>query len=207
MGLAAERALAWDGAIFLVGDQPLIRRQTLLRMRGAFAQDPKRIVRAACDGVAGNSVLFPRDPATALCRLPPGQGGSSVAQRHSARWVLVEADAAELTDIDTPQDLDRLKGANRMFTPKMPPFEDAVCVATVYNAIDGPMIQDLLEGAGIPSLMRPKYGLDPLPVLAGSSVLGQEIYVDAAQAEEARQVIAAFTGGSFQPADGEESPQ
>ena len=92
-----------------------------------------------------------------------------------------------------------------MFTKKMPPFEDAVCVATVYNAIDGPMIQDLLRGADIPSLMRPKYGLDPLPVLAGSSVLGQEIYVDAAQAEEARQVIAAFTGGGYQQA--EERPQ
>ena len=85
-----------------------------------------------------------------------------------------------------------------MFTPKKPPFEDATLVATVYNAIDGPMIQDILEGAGIPSLMRPRYGLDALPILAGSSVLGQEIYVDASQAQEARQVIDAFTGGHYQ---------
>ncbi|MEG0145215.1 MAG: DUF2007 domain-containing protein [Clostridia bacterium] len=86
-----------------------------------------------------------------------------------------------------------------MFTPKELPMEGTVLVATVFNHVDSEMIRGLLTGAEIPSLIRPKYGMDPLPVLAGSSMLGEEIYVDEGQAEEARALIDAFTKGDYVP--------
>lgn len=207
--LGARRALDWDGAIFLVGDQPLIQRETLMRMREAFAQNPSLIVRAAHAGRPGNPALFPRDLLEELCRLPQGKGGSFVAARYPDRQYLIEVDPIQLMDADTPKDMEVLRGLlterkeNTMFTHKNPPMPDTVCVATVFNAIQSTMLRDILENAGIPSLIRPKYGLDPLPVLAGSSMLGEEIYVDASQAEEARQLLAAFTDGSYK----EEEPQ
>ncbi len=85
-----------------------------------------------------------------------------------------------------------------MFTPKQPPIEGAELVTTVYNPVDAAIIEDLLRQADIPSIRRPKHGLDPLPVLAGFSVLGEEIYTTSAQADEAREIVRAFTEGGAQ---------
>ncbi|MGI6236061.1 MAG: DUF2007 domain-containing protein [Candidatus Excrementavichristensenella sp.] len=85
-----------------------------------------------------------------------------------------------------------------MFVSKQPPVPESVCVATVYDGVQGPMLQGLLESAGIPSVIRPKYGMDPLPILAGSTILGQEIYVDADRAQEALDLLHAFTSGTYQ---------
>ena len=82
-----------------------------------------------------------------------------------------------------------------MFTPKQPPIEGAVLVSTVFNPVEASIIEDLLKQAGIPSLRRPRYGLDPLPVLAGFSMLGEEIYVANAQEAAALEIISAFTQG------------
>lgn len=58
LGIARMRGL--DGCLFCVGDQPLLRADTVRRLAAAFAAEPARIVRAAFDGRGGNPVLFPQ---------------------------------------------------------------------------------------------------------------------------------------------------
>ena len=73
------------------------------------------------------------------------------------------------------------------------PVEGSVCVATVTNSVERALIHDLLDQAEIPCLTQARFGLDPLPVLVGSSVMGENIYVLEEHAQAARELIAAFT--------------
>ncbi len=83
-----------------------------------------------------------------------------------------------------------------MFTSKQPPIEGAALVRTVFSPVEAAIIEDLLRQAGIASIRRPKYGLDPLPVLAGFSALGEEIYVAAENEGESLEIIAAYLDGA-----------
>lgn len=82
-----------------------------------------------------------------------------------------------------------------MFDPMQPPIEGAAMVATVYNPVDASIIEDLLRQSGIPTFRRARLGLDPLPVLAGFSKLGEEIFVPAEKEADALGIIGAFTQG------------
>lgn len=81
------------------------------------------------------------------------------------------------------------------FGSQEPPFEGAVCVAKVTNPVEASIIRDLLEQNGIPSLKRATHGIDPLPVLAGSSVFGEDIFVPGDAQAEAKAIIDGFLMG------------
>ncbi|MGN0287234.1 MAG: NTP transferase domain-containing protein [Atopobiaceae bacterium] len=100
------------GYLFVQGDQPLVRPQSLRDMAEAFGTHPQSVVRLAWQGQVGSPVLFPGGLELALRALRGDVGGGSLLRslpELQEGAVLVEAaDASELMDIDTPHDLDRI---------------------------------------------------------------------------------------------------
>ena len=106
------------GCIFLPGDQPLLRKESLEAMARDFsALDEKerailRLGFRAEDGTErlGSPVLFGSSYFGALCSLPEGKGGGVVIRRHpeSVRAVYA-ARQEELEDADTVEELERLR--------------------------------------------------------------------------------------------------
>lgn len=99
-----------DGCLFLVGDQPLCSRESLLRLTGAFLSRPDTPARLAFQGRPGNPVLFPRSLFPALAALKGDRGGGSILP---PAVTLVEAlHPDELADADSPQELARLAASS-----------------------------------------------------------------------------------------------
>ena len=106
------------GCIFLPGDQPLLRKESLEAMARDFsALDEKerailRLGFRAEDGTErlGSPVLFGSSYFGALCSLPEGKGGGVVIRQHpeSVRAVYA-ARQEELEDADTVEELERLR--------------------------------------------------------------------------------------------------
>ena len=110
---------ALAGCIFLPGDQPLLRRETLEEMAAAFARTQKetervifRLAYQVKDDPAllvGSPVLFGSGYFSALRTLPEGKGGSVILRAHPEAVRLVYAAAREeLLDADTPEALAEL---------------------------------------------------------------------------------------------------
>jgi molybdenum cofactor cytidylyltransferase len=102
--LAAEALQGVDGALFLVGDQPLLERKSVERLIAAFREDPGAAARLSFGGVPGNPVIFPAAALPYLIALAPGETGRAALQRGGIRVRLVEAGSAhEMMDCDTPE--------------------------------------------------------------------------------------------------------
>ena len=98
-----------DGVLFLVCDQPLLRRESTQALCRMWRRQPERIAALSCGGKRGNPCLFPARLIPQLQALEGDRGGSTVIQRHSEDLVLLEVPASELMDVDTPQALAQLE--------------------------------------------------------------------------------------------------
>lgn len=106
MGLLAPDV---SGCLFLVGDQPLLRGESIARVTREFLAHPDVIVGLGHAGRRGNPVIFPKSSFAELLELPENQGGSVICEKHPEQVRVVEADdPAELADVDTLEDLRRL---------------------------------------------------------------------------------------------------
>lgn len=94
-----------DGALFLVSDQPLLRREAVAELVAAHRRRPDLLTALGHGGVRGNPCLFPARFFPELLRLTGDQGGSSVIRRHQEELTLVEVPACQLEDVDLPQTL------------------------------------------------------------------------------------------------------
>ena len=108
--LGTEAMADCAGILYMVADQPLLRQETVLRIVHDWRQHPGCIVGAAHNGHRGNPCLFPARFFPELCALEGDRGGSSVIRRHEDALRLVEAAEPELSDCDTKQALEILKG-------------------------------------------------------------------------------------------------
>ena len=124
LGTAALKDVC-GGILFLVADQPLLRRETVQRLIDAWiaaAQDqlptfnyqlstPPRppIAAVSADGRRGNPCLFPADLFPDLEALTGDRGGSQIIRKHPDRVFCVEADPEELADVDTASALTALE--------------------------------------------------------------------------------------------------
>lgn len=108
--LGTEAMADCAGILYMVADQPLLRQETVLRIVQDWRQHPSCIVGAAHNGHRGNPCLFPARFFPELCALEGDRGGSSVIRRHEDALRLVEASEPELSDCDTKQALEILKG-------------------------------------------------------------------------------------------------
>ena len=105
--LAAEAMEGLDGALFLVGDQPLLKRASAERLLAAFYEAPENAARLSWRGVPGNPVIFPAAAFSHLRALAPGETGRAALARAGVGVTLVEAGRGyEMMDCDTPEALE-----------------------------------------------------------------------------------------------------
>ncbi len=97
-----------DGALFLVSDQPLLRRESVAVLAALWRAQPEKIAALAHNGVRGNPCLFPARFFPELLELQEDRGGNTVIRRHKEDLILLEAAESELTDVDTPEALREL---------------------------------------------------------------------------------------------------
>ena len=98
-----------DGVLFQVADQPYLRQDTLLRLIDLFAAHPRDIAALGHHGQRGNPCLFAARFFPELMALTGDRGGSGVIRRYPQALHLLEVEARELLDIDTPEILARLQ--------------------------------------------------------------------------------------------------
>ncbi len=108
--LASEAMEGLDGAVFLVGDQPLLTLESVERLISAFCEDPDSAARLSWRGVPGNPVVFPACAFPLLRTLSPGETGRAALKRAEINVRLVEASHDwEMLDCDTPEALERAR--------------------------------------------------------------------------------------------------
>lgn len=100
-----------DCCMFLPGDQPLLRRETVALLLENRKENPNNILRPAYEDTEGSPVLFPSWAFAELKNLPEGKGGGYVIRNHPHDVLRVfTANPFELADADTPETLELLKG-------------------------------------------------------------------------------------------------
>ncbi len=108
--LGTEALMDRCGAIlYLVSDQPLLRRESVAALLDFYAAHPAHIVGAAHDGRRGNPCVFPKRFFPELCALTGDVGGSAVIRKHAEDLLLFELGAEELADVDTREALMKLR--------------------------------------------------------------------------------------------------
>ena len=110
--LGTQALAQCDGIAFLVADQPWLKRDSVEALAALWAQHPAKIAAMARGGVRGNPCLFPAQFYPELLALNGDRGGSAVIRNHEADLILLETDALELTDIDTPEALKQAGSAS-----------------------------------------------------------------------------------------------
>ena len=98
-----------DACMFLPGDQPLLRRETVAMLLETWKENPDSIIRPAFEDSEGSPVLFPAWAFPELKNLPEGKGGGVVIKNHPHELIRVSvSDPVELADADTPETLELL---------------------------------------------------------------------------------------------------
>ena len=133
LGLSAllEQLPELSGCMFLPGDQPLLRRETVEAMTALFCREQpspaewqketeREIFRLGHrfkndpDPLVGSPVLFGRGYFSELCALPEGKGGNVLLKKYPEHVHTVYiADRNELADADTPEALAKLEALAR----------------------------------------------------------------------------------------------
>lgn len=107
-GVAFAQRRGWHAAIFLPGDQPLVRAESLLALARAGSAQPDRACRLAWQGAPASPVLFSASAFPLLMSIEGNDGGGALLRSGTLGCMLVEAaDPVELLDIDTVDDLAR----------------------------------------------------------------------------------------------------
>ena len=100
-----------DACMFLPGDQPLLRRETVAMLLEHRKAAPEQIIRPIFEDSEGSPVLFPAWAFPELRNLPEGKGGGAVIGNHPDALCRVSvSDPFELADADTPEMLETLRG-------------------------------------------------------------------------------------------------
>ncbi|MEG1447832.1 MAG: nucleotidyltransferase family protein [Oscillospiraceae bacterium] len=99
-----------DGCMFGVCDQPLRTSKSIIKMIELFNQNEGSIVALGHNGKRGNPVLFHKNYYEELKNLSGDNSGGFVVKNHIDKLILCEVqNEKELLDIDTKQDLEKIK--------------------------------------------------------------------------------------------------
>ena len=102
-----------DAAMFMVADQPLLRRESVAGEIDFFAKNAGSIIAMGHGERRGNPVIFPREFFDELKALHGERGGGAVMAAHRERIMLYQLEnGAELMDIDTASDYIMLQKEN-----------------------------------------------------------------------------------------------
>lgn len=101
---------ASDGAIFLCGDQPLVRPELLDALIEKFNESSAWIVAPSFNGEVRNPILFRRKLFPELLQLTGDRGGRQLLDKHKRKTALVQwPEEASFLDIDVREDYERIK--------------------------------------------------------------------------------------------------
>jgi len=104
-GLRALRTDGLAGILVALGDMPCVSREHIQRLLERFqVDDPRCIVASGSDGVGLPPALFSLALLEDLARMTGDKGARSLLRDA----VLVPTEPAELADVDTPEDLERV---------------------------------------------------------------------------------------------------
>lgn len=99
-----------DAALFMVGDQPCLRPETVGSLVEFYQARPEHIVAMGYGKRRGNPAIFPRSFFDELLALSAENGGSHVMCAHEDALLLYQVGQdLELRDIDNKQELEQLK--------------------------------------------------------------------------------------------------
>lgn len=116
-------AHAGSDLMLVVGDLPLLATPHVRALRAAWQGRPAHVdaLIPTVDGVPGHPVVLSWRAVRAIHALPSPSGVRDWMAAHTARlWRWPCADAAYVTDIDTPQDLERARAALAPAGPAAP---------------------------------------------------------------------------------------
>jgi molybdenum cofactor cytidylyltransferase len=103
-----------EGALFMVGDQPMIRSELINTLIRRFSETAALIVAPTHGEKARNPVLFRREAFPELLELSGDRGGRALIERHAARTEFVEwQDELSFLDLDVREDYERIKQLHR----------------------------------------------------------------------------------------------
>ena len=105
--LGLNELLDLDGVLFLVSDQPWLKRETVEAEIHLFLANSDKIIALSHDRQRGNPCIFPKRFFSQLLALEGDRGGSAVIRQHEDDLLLLEADEIELRDIDTKDEFER----------------------------------------------------------------------------------------------------
>ena len=108
--LGLETMTDVDHCLFCPGDQPLLRKDTIVSLLLCAMNKKDAIWRTCCDGIPGSPVLFPQWAFPELLSLPEGKGGGFIVKKYPDRTDMLQiADPWELADADTRETLELLE--------------------------------------------------------------------------------------------------
>jgi molybdenum cofactor cytidylyltransferase len=97
------------GAMFLLSDQPLVKRETINTLIRAFCRSTSALVIPYYKKKRGNPVIIRRDLWPELMGLPPDTGARAIFHRHKEKILKVDAnDEGIVFDVDTREDYRKL---------------------------------------------------------------------------------------------------
>jgi molybdenum cofactor cytidylyltransferase len=102
-----------NGALFLAGDQPMIRPELINALVERFEKGEALIVAPSFQGQSRNPVLFRRDLFGELLQLTGDRDGRVLIQKYRKKTALVEwKDELSFKDIDVYSDYERIKAVD-----------------------------------------------------------------------------------------------
>ncbi len=107
IGLAEAEKAGIEGAVFLLADMPLVGKDLVREIISTHRRTLAPLVAPRAGERRGNPVLFDRATFPALRELAGDRGGRSLFERYTPEWV--EWDEAAMLDLDTDEDLRRLR--------------------------------------------------------------------------------------------------
>lgn len=100
-----------EAALFLVGDQPLIKTELINGIIDLFRKSAALIVAPIFQGQSRNPVLFHRDLFPDLRKLTGDRGGRGLIDRHKEKAAFLEwKEESPFLDLDIWEDYERLNG-------------------------------------------------------------------------------------------------
>ena len=106
-GIQALSARA-TAALIALGDQPGIAVEVIRKLRAALETPDKSIAAPRYTDGLGNPVIFATAVFPELAALPGDRGARAVVERDSSRLAVVEVARPMPSDLDTPEDYERL---------------------------------------------------------------------------------------------------
>lgn len=104
-----------DGALFLVGDQPMIRKNLIDALIERFENTAAWIVAPCFQGQTRNPVLFRRVLFPELIHITGDRGGRGLIEKYREKTALVEwEDELVFMDLDVREDYERLNGLSEI---------------------------------------------------------------------------------------------